>query len=47
MMPLAIYALGWWLVPEPQNKTKNTILGTLLVLSFYVIEIAIFWNFLG
>lgn len=46
MMPLAIKALGWWLVPGDVNRARNTVLGTVLVLFIYAIEIAIFWDFL-
>ena len=39
-MPFCLSFLNWWLQP---SNTKNHILGTLLVLMLYVIEIAIFW----
>lgn len=46
MMPLAIFALSWWLVPKERNRNSMTILGTLVVLGLYLIEILIFWRFL-
>lgn len=45
MMPLAIKFLKWWLSPIDENDTRITVLGTILVLVLYLIEIAIFWNF--
>lgn len=41
-MPLAIGLLGWWIFPK--NK-YHTLLGTLIVLGLYLVEIAIFWSF--
>jgi uncharacterized protein len=41
MMPIAIKLLGWWLTPD---SVKTTIIGTLLVLALYAIEIAVFWS---
>ncbi len=45
-VPFAISCLKWWLVPDPQNSSRDSILGTLLVLALYVAEIALFWNLL-
>jgi len=47
MMPVAIYFLGWWLQPDPARRTRINILGTLLVIILYVVEITIFsvWIF--
>jgi antibiotic biosynthesis monooxygenase (ABM) superfamily enzyme len=43
MMPLAIWCLGWWL---SSSRKRVIFLGTLVVLLLYLIEIAIFWNFI-
>jgi len=45
MMPIAIWFLGWWLTPPKRNQQQLTILGTLIVLGLYLIEIAVFWKF--
>lgn len=45
MMPLAIWLLGWWLSPKNKNPLKSTLLGTLLLLVLYLIEIFLFWKF--
>lgn len=45
LTPLAIYLLRWWLAPIG-NKQLKTLLGTLLVLALYALEIAIFWKVL-
>lgn len=42
LMPIALYLLGWWLVPKP--KTLVQILGVACLLTLYVVEIFIFWN---
>lgn len=44
MMPIAIFFLGWWLLPKGQKKRK-TLAGTCLILLLYLVEIAFFWNF--
>lgn len=44
MMPIAIYFLGWWL--SPHAGPRQTILGTLIVLGLYVLEVLLFWNLL-
>jgi len=46
MMPLAIWLLGLWLTGEKKNVFKS-ILGTLLAMGLYLLEIALFWNFLS
>lgn len=43
MMPIAIWFLGWWLT---SNSRKWSIVGTFLMAVLYLVEIAIFWNFL-
>lgn len=43
LMPLILKCLGWWVFPSG-NKWTITLLGTLLVLCLYAIEIALFWN---
>jgi uncharacterized protein len=43
MMPIAIWFLGWWL---SKHSLKTTIVGTMLIGLLYLIEIALFWNFL-
>lgn len=45
MVPLAIRCLSWWLSPK-KNTLTNSLLGTGLVCLLYLIEIALFWNFL-
>lgn len=46
MMPIAIFFLGWWLVPQSEKRLRATIVGTLIMILMYLVEIAIFWNFL-
>lgn len=47
LVPIAIWFLGWWLAPAPGPKRMQaTILGTLVVLGLYLIEIALFWKLL-
>jgi len=46
MMPLVIYLLGWWLQPNPLYRKQINILGALLVLLLYVLEIAAFGKLL-
>lgn len=43
MMPIAIKLLGWWLT---NDNWKATFSGTLLIFFLYLVEIALFWNFL-
>ena len=44
MTPIAIYFLRWWLVPTEGNNFKINLLGFLLMLALYLLEIAIFWQ---
>jgi antibiotic biosynthesis monooxygenase (ABM) superfamily enzyme len=46
MMPIAIALLSWWLSPKGPQTQKTTIIGTLLVIGLYLLEIAIFWRIL-
>ena len=46
MMPIVISFLGWWLVPKEQHRRRDTLVGLLIVIILYLIEIALFWNFL-
>ncbi len=46
MMPVAIWFLSWWLTPPPGASKRNTIIGTLLMIVLYLIEITVFWHFL-
>lgn len=46
MMPIAIWFLGWWLTPNAYRRTYTTILGTILLIVLYLLEIGIFWNIL-
>lgn len=42
-VPWVIKLLDWWLMPSAQSYWRDNVLGTLLVLFLYVIEISIFW----
>lgn len=44
MMPIAIWFLGWWLSPQKANQAMTTMIGTIVILLLYLIEIAIFWQ---
>ncbi len=46
MMPIALWFLSWWLMPK-RNQKLWTLLGTLLLLILYLIEILLFWHFLS
>lgn len=46
MMPLVIRFLRWWLAPGAEGRNRKIILGTLLVITLYLIEIACFWHLL-
>lgn len=46
MMPIAIWFLGWWLVPKTRWGRFWTVLGTVVVLGLYAIEVAMFWRFI-
>lgn len=43
MMPLAIWCLKGWLSPSSELSLTKNLIGTLGVMTFYLIEIAIFW----
>ena len=43
MMPIAIYFLKWWLMPQSKYSKTFTAIGTLLLLALYLLEIWIFW----
>lgn len=45
-MPIAIWFLGWWLAPEKHLRLQKTILGIVIVLILYLLQIFIFWGFL-
>lgn len=47
MVPIAIWFLRWWLSPrgDKHQRTQATITGTVVLIVLYLIEIAIFWNF--
>lgn len=45
MMPLAIKALNWFLVPPEGKYTSYTILGVLLIMGLYLLELLFFWDF--
>lgn len=42
LTPLAGRLLGWWLIPN--QKRWTSILGTLLVLTLYILEVLLFWH---
>ena len=44
LMPIAILFLGWWLAPKGKQRISMTVLGTLVVVLLYLIEIWIFWE---
>lgn len=43
-LPIAIWGLGWWLVPS-RNNTLRTLVGLCAVWILYLIEIILFWKF--
>lgn len=45
MMPIAIFFLGWWLLPT-KNKGWKTLFGIFIVLLLYLGEVLLFWNLL-
>ncbi len=45
LMPIAIWCLGWWLTPT-RNIARVNLLGTLLMIGLYLLEIALFWKLL-
>ena len=44
MMPIVLSFLGWWLIPKPAHSRRDTIIGLFLILTLYLIEIALFWR---
>jgi hypothetical protein len=46
LMPLAIRGLGWWLQPPAHSYRRDNLLGLLILASLFILEIAIFWNFI-
>jgi uncharacterized protein len=44
LVPIAIYFLKWWLVPKDPHRLRDTLLGTVVVLVLYIIEVAVFWK---
>ncbi len=46
MIPLTIKCLGWWLVPGKDRLIQKTILGILIVVGLYFVEIVCLWNLL-
>ena len=42
LMQIAIYGLGWWLQPDPANRSRTELLGVGTVIALYAVEIAIF-----
>lgn len=42
-MPIAIKFLRWWLIPINMT-TQKSVLGTLLLIGLYLLEIAFFWK---
>lgn len=46
MMPIAIRCLRWWLLPGDEKRLQKTVLGTVIVIFLYLIEIIAFWHFL-
>jgi uncharacterized protein len=45
-MPIAIWFLGWWLSPQPHQRLRATLMGTVVVLLLYLLEILLLWNLL-
>lgn len=44
MMPIAIRCLRWWLTPELEPRKGVDMVGTLVVMALYLLEIWIFWS---
>jgi hypothetical protein len=42
VMPVANRALDWWLRPRPRTARRITLLGTALLIAFYVVTILVF-----
>lgn len=45
-MPIILPRLSWWLFPDKRRPLSLTLLGLVLMLILYLLEIALFWNFL-
>jgi len=45
LMPVAIFCLGWWLLPK-QNARRKTLYGTIFVCLLYLVEVLFFWDLL-
>jgi hypothetical protein len=43
-LPLAIFCLNWWLSDKDQANRQKNILGILLLIGLYLLEIFIFWK---
>lgn len=41
-MPLALYALGWWCLPKGRFAPLKNLLGLILILFLYILEIIVF-----
>lgn len=46
MMPIAIYFLKWWLLPNQNHRKLATFAGTFTVIALCLLEIWLFWSFL-
>lgn len=46
LIPIAIYFLGWWLSPKSETPFRTNVLGVVVVMLLYVIEVAFLWNLL-
>lgn len=46
LMPIAIRYLNFWLLPDPQSYMRDTIVGTIVVVGLYILEIGLLWNLL-
>jgi len=45
-MPIVLSFLGWWLIPKAEHSRRVSLMGFFIVIVIYLIEIALFWNFL-
>lgn len=46
MMPMTLYFLNWWLLPQSKNRNRIELIGLVFVCLLYLIELALFWNFI-
>lgn len=46
MMPIAIWFLGWWLLPKTDKYWLFSLAGTAIMLVLYLVEVVFFWGFL-